>query len=192
MIETVVDASGLRRFSVEEYHRMATAGVFGRDERDERVELIRGVIRRMSPKGRRHIIAVSKATELFVLVLTGRARVYVHDPMTTERLWSEPEPDLCIVSSPDPQTYGTPEAKPVLVVEVSDSSLEYDQTAKASLYADAGIPEYWIVNLVNDVVEVYRDPGDGNYRSRTIAGREEAIRPLAWPELEIKTRDLLP
>ena len=70
MIETVVDASGLRRFSVEEYHRMATAGVFGRDER---VELMRGVIRRMSPKGRRHIIAVSKATELFVLALTGRA-----------------------------------------------------------------------------------------------------------------------
>ena len=88
MVESVIDPARLRRFSVEEYHRMGAAGVFGLNER---VELIRGVIRQMSPKGRRHIIAVSKATELFVLAVAGRARVYVQDPMASERLQSEPE-----------------------------------------------------------------------------------------------------
>ncbi len=189
MVESVIVPVGLRRFSVEEYHLMSAAGVF---ERNERVELVRGVIRQMSPKGRRHVIAVSKATELFVLALTGRARVYVQDPMTSERLHSEPEPDLCIVSNPDPQTYGTPEARPLLVVEVSDSSLDYDRTEKLSLYADAGIPEYWIVNLVDDVVEVFRDLAAGTYRSHTTAGCEDSIQPLAWPDLEIKISDLLP
>jgi len=104
----------------------------------------------------------------------------------------EPESDLCVVSSPDPQSYGTSDNEPLLVIEVSDSSLEYDRTAKVSLYADAGIPEYWIVNLVEDVMGVYRDPEDGNYRSRTIAGPDEATSPVAWPDLKIRSRELLP
>lgn len=185
----MLDAVGLRRFSVEEYHRMGEAGVFGPDER---VELIRGVVRQKSPKGRRHVIAVSKATELFVLGVAGRARVYVQDPMTSESLDSEPEPDLCVMSNPDPKSYRTPEATPLLVIEVADSSLEYDRSTKLSLYADAEVPEYWIVNLIEDVVEVYRKPHHGRYESKQVLKGEESVQTLAWPELEVKAEDLLP
>lgn len=189
MVPTVVDGVGLRRFSVEEYHRMGEAGVF---RPDERVELIRGVVRQMSPKGRRHVIAVSKANELFVLGVAGRARVYVQDPMTNEILDSEPEPDLCVMSNPDPQSYRTPETTPLLVIEVADSSLQYDRSTKLSLYADAGVPEYWIVNLIQDIVEVYRKPLQGNYESKQVLKGEQSVATLAWPELEVKAKDLLP
>lgn len=189
MVESVGEVVGLRRFSVAEYHRMAEAGVFGTGER---VELIRGVIRQMSPKGRRHIIAVSKANELLVIAVSGRGRVYVQDPLTSERLSSEPEPDLCVTSSPDPQAYGTEAAKPALVIEVADTSLEYDRAVKAPLYAEAGVPEYWIVNLVDGVVEVYRDPKNGRYGSRTVLKPGEKLQPLAWLDVTIDVNDLLP
>ena len=189
MVQTVLDALGLRKFSVEEYHRMGDAGVFGPEER---VELIRGVVRQMSPKGRRHVIAVSKATELFVLAVSGRARVYVQDPMTSDVLDSEPEPDLCVMSNPDPRSYRTPEATPLLVIEVADSSLQFDRSTKLSLYADAQIPEYWIVNLVEDVVEIYREPQQGRYGSRQVLKGEESVATLAWPDVKVKAKDLLP
>lgn len=189
MLASDIDASVLRRFTVEEYHRMAEAGVF---DPTERVELIRGVIRTMSPKGRRHVIAVSKAVETFVLGVVGRARVYVQDPMPSDALQSEPEPDLLIVSSPDPEAYGTAEATPLLVIEVADSSLEYDRNVKAPLYAEAGVPEYWLVNLVNDVLEVYREPEGKRYSSRITLRADDMVRPLAWADLEISVRDLLP
>lgn len=168
---------------------MGEAGVFGPDER---VELIQGVVRQMSPKGRRHVIAVSKANELFVLAVAGRARVYVQDPMTSEILDSEPEPDLCVMSNPDPQSYRTPEAIPLLVIEVADSSLQFDRSTKLSLYADAEIPEYWIVNLIEDVVEVYREPHQGRYASTQELRGEESVATLAWPDVEVKAKDLLP
>ena len=168
---------------------MGEAGVFGSEER---VELIRGVVRQMGPKGRRHVTAVSKANELFVLGVAGRARVYVQDPMTSEILDSEPEPDLCVMSNPDPQSYRTPGATPLLVIEVADSSLQYDRSAKLSLYVDARVPEYWIVNLVEDVVEVYREPHQGDYESKQVLKGEESVATLAWPELEVKAKDLLP
>ena len=189
MVEPIVAPDELRTFSVEEYHRMGEAGVFAPRER---VELIRGVVRMMSPKGRRHVIAVSKATELFVLALATRATVFVHAPMPVRALESEPEPDLYVVSNPDPQSYDTADAKTELVIEVADSSLEYDRTTKAALYAEAGVPEYWIVNVVDDVVEVHREPGARGYGSRTVAGRGGELRPLAWPDVVARVDELLP
>jgi len=189
MTELLIDGVGLRRFSVEEYHRMGEAGVFGPGER---VELIRGVIRKMSPKGKRHVIAVSKIIRSFVPRLASRAMVYVQDPLARKGWPSEPEPDFWVTANPDPLAYGTESAPAALIIEVSDSSLEYDRTVKAPLYAEAEVPEYWIVNLIDDVLEVLRDPQAGAYRSRTILRAEDRVAPLTWPDLDVSVRDLLP
>ena len=128
---------GQRTFTVEEYHRMGEAGVFGPDER---VELIWGVIREMSPKGRRHSVAVGLATNLFVRRLEGRAGVQIQDAITLAGIRSEPEPDIVVNSSPDLRKLRTEKSRPLLVIEVSDSSLRFDRDQKAQLYAKGRYP----------------------------------------------------
>ncbi len=184
----VLEDIPLRPFTVEEYHRMAEADIFAPDER---VELIRGGILGMSPKGRRHVLAVARADRLLQRSLQGRASVYIESPLLKEAWHSEPEPDLIVTSNPDIDAYG-PEASVVLVVEVADSSLEYDRTTKVSLYAEAEVPEYWIVNLVDDVLEIRRDPKDGTYLSLTTHRSGESVSPTAWPDLKIDVVELIP
>ncbi len=186
MLEVI---EGQRVFSLEEYHRMGEAGIFAPDER---VELISGVIRRMSPKGRRHSIAVALANRLFVTRLQGRASVQVQDSVTLEAVHSEPEPDLVVSSNPNVRELRSHLSPPILAVEVSESSLRFDRSVKADLYAAAGISEYWIVNLVEDVLEVYRDPREGAYATKFVLGRGGRIAPLAFPDLEVAVTDLLP
>jgi len=186
MVEVI---EGQRTFTVEEYHRMGEAGVF---EPDERVELIQGVIRKMSPKGRRHSVAVGLAMNLFVRRLEGRAGVQVQDAVTLTGARSEPEPDIVVNSSPDLRDLRTERSRPLLVIEVSDSSLRFDRDQKASLYAEANIPEYWIVNLVNDVLEVLRDPKDGAYQTKLVLEPTETVSPLAFSDLEIVVSELIP
>ncbi len=180
---------GQRTFTVEEYRRMGEAGVFAPGER---VELIRGVIREMSPKGRRHRIALGLANRLFVLRLEGRASVQIQDPLTLDDSTSEPEPDVVVNSSPDPRDVGTEKSKPLLAIEVADSSLRFDREVKARLYAESGIPEYWIVNLVDDVLEVHRDPEENGYRTRLVLKAHETVSPVSFPDLEIAVSDLIP
>jgi Uma2 family endonuclease len=188
MVE-VIESERLRRFTVEEYHLMAEAGVFAPDER---VELIRGVIREMTPKGRRHAVAVAKAIQVFAVKLSGRATVFVQDPLMKEGLDSEPEPDVVLISNPDPESYGTEQSLPLLVIEIADSSLKYDRFTKAAIYAEAEIPEYWIVNLVDDVLEVFLQPLDGVYQSQTHLRAGQRIAPEAWPDVEIDVDQLIP
>ena len=180
---------GQRTFSVEEYHRMGEAGVFGPDER---VELIWGVVREMSPKGRRHSVAVGLAMNLFVRRLEGKAGVQIQDAVTLAGIRSEPEPDIVVNSSPDLRQLRTEKSRPLLVIEVSDSSLRFDRDQKAQLYAKGGIPEYWIVNLVNDVLEVFRDPKDGAYQTKLVLKPTETISPLSFSDVEIAVSDLIP
>jgi Uma2 family endonuclease len=127
-----------RRFTVEEYHRMAETGILGPDER---VELVRGVIRRMSPKNRAHVIATELIGGLLREALKGRASVYQEAPHVAEKIDSELEPDLMVCSNPEPTSYGTTRTKALLVIEVAESSLGYDLGEKAAIYADAGVPE---------------------------------------------------
>jgi len=180
---------GLRRFTVEEYHRMAEAGVFGPEER---VELIRGVIRQMSPKGRNHNIAVSKGGRLFNRHLGDRAGVHVQNSLMIPGWHSEPEPDIQVTASQDLDLVGTGADCVLLLVEVADSSLAYDRTEKAALYAEAGIPEYWIVNLIDGALEVHRKPVENVYRERMKLEPGTRVSPISWPELEIDIADLLP
>ncbi len=118
--------------------------------------------------------------------------------MKEARLHSEPEPDFSIYSNPDPYAYGSESSSPLLIIieiaiiEIADSLLEYDRTMKASLYADIQVPEYWIINLVENVLEVYRDPGVGQFQSRSVLKTGDKIKPLQWSDLEIEVGELIP
>jgi Uma2 family endonuclease len=177
----------LRLWTREEYERLVEQGFF---DPEERLELVDGVIREMSPQSRRHargVLLIHSA--LSPLFLEG-FHFQIQMPMALG-YDSEPEPDLAVIpgSSED-----YPDAHPstaVLVVEVADSSLLRDRN-KASLYARAGIPEYWLENLVDGCLEVYREPKDGAYTSRTILRAGDSVSPLARPEAKIPVASLFP
>ena len=183
------EATGVRRFTVDEYHRMVDAGIL---REDDRVELIYGVIREMSPKNRPHIVAATRVLRVFDRGLAGRAGVYVEAPLGLVKLDSEPEPDIVVSDDPDVESYGTESFRPLLVIEVADSSLRYDLSLKSELYAKAGIPEYWVVDLPNRVLVVFRDPEDGSYQKRTTHEPGSRIAPVSWPDFEIDVDSLFP
>ena len=151
-----------RRFSVDEYYRMAEAGIL---HEDDRVELLDGEIIEMTPIGSLHAACVDRLNRIFVSACGDRAIVRVQNPvrLSTD---SEPEPDLAILR-PRADDYARAHPGPadvLLVIEVADSSLEYDRGRKAQAYARSGIPELWIVDLASEVVFVCRDPGARFYR----------------------------
>jgi Uma2 family endonuclease len=178
-----------RRFTVDEYHRMAETGILAPDER---VELIRGVIRRMSPKNRAHVIAAALVHDVLRDALKGLASVYPEAPLEAEEIDSEPQPDLMVCSNPDTRAHGTARTRPVLIVEIADCSVEYDLKEKATLYATARIPEYWVVNLVDRVLEVFREPAHGVYETHLRLRPAERVSPEAWPDKALDVSSLLP
>lgn len=176
------------RFDVEEYHRMLEVGLLSEDDR---VELIGGEIIDMTPVGKRHLACVVTLTHLLVQTAGDRYFVSVQNPIRLGRR-EEPQPDLSLLKTrPDPDVEGPPPGDDVLlVIEVSDTSLAYDKNVKLPLYAKAGIPEVWIVDLPARKVEVYADPAFGGYRSFREAGpgghvRSETVEGLALPVDEV-------
>ena len=164
-----------RRFTVDEYHRMGEGGVFGEDDR---VELLDGHIYDMSPIGSEHAACVDRLTKLFVLHADENAIVRVQSPVRLSEA-SEPEPDLALLAPRD-DNYASRQPSPddvLLVVEVADTSLPFDREVKQSLYAQAGIPELWIVNLEADWIEVYRTPQDMEYTAEQRYERDQSISP---------------
>ncbi len=97
-----------------------------------------------------------------------------------------------VCSNPDPRAYGTARTRPLLIVEIADSSVEYDLREKASLYATARIPEYWVVNSVDRVLEVFREPAHGVYERRLRLRPSERVSPEAWPAKDLEVSLLLP
>ena len=167
---------------------MAETGIF---KPDERVELIRGVVRRKSPKNYAHVVAATKLHQRLMKSLAGRASVFKEDPLKLVRLDSEPEPDI-LATSPHIEDYGKESSRPVLVVEVAASSLRYDLNAKAPLYAEAGVPEYWVLNLVDRELVVFRSPHEGDYRERATYRSGDRVAPEAWPDVVIEVSELFP
>jgi Uma2 family endonuclease len=150
------------RFTLEDYDRMAAAGILAEDSR---VELINGEIVDMAPLGWRHIAQHARLTALFNRRLGDRAIVWPQGALRI-RPDSVPQPDL-IVLRPRADEYrdGGPRPEDVLlVVEISDTSLSFDRTEKMRLYARAGVPEFWVVDIEGYALEVYRDPADDGYR----------------------------
>ena len=178
-----------RRFTVDEYHRMAETGILGPQDR---VELIEGEIVEMSPIGEKHAVAVDSLNAVFVVKTVGRATVRVQGPIRLNRR-SEPQPDLSILH-PDKERYSTGHPGPAdvfLVIEVSDTTLEFDRETKIPAYARAGIRESWLVNLVAGYVEVFRRPGPNGYGDVQIIGRGKTVSPEAFPDVVIRVDDIL-
>jgi Uma2 family endonuclease len=186
VISTVASPrSQLRRFTRTEYDRLIALGFFRR----ERIELIHGTIVKMSPIGPPHRVVVDRLTRHLVPRLIDRALVSIQQPFAA---WdeSEPEPDVSVVPLGDYSVDHPGQA--LLIIEVADSSLDEDRETKAPLYAASGVPEYWIVNLVEKVVEIYTDPADGRYRNSRRARSRETVAPGAFPDVVMSVADLLP
>lgn len=183
-----------RKFTVEEYARMGEAGVFGWNER---VELIEGEIIPVSPQNRRHASRTARLTTWFVTEFGKTHEIRVQLPLTLGS-HSEPEPDFALVrfevADGAPRHPGSAD----LVLEIADSSLAFDRNEKASLYAKAGIAEYWVLNLVNSRLEVRRGPAENDelaygwgYSSLTILAPGQVVSPLFAVEVIFPVSDLL-
>ncbi len=182
------DAVQTRRWSREEYDRMVGEGFFGPEER---LELVNGEIVQMTPQGSAHAAAVSLVQEALNAAFGTGYTVRVQMPLAVDPS-SEPEPDVAIVrGSPRDYKARHPETA-VLVVEVADTTLSYDRERKARLYASAGIPEYWVLNLLNRCLEIHRSPAPGSYEDRRLLGPGETVTPLASPQSPVAIDDLLP
>ena len=187
----------LRRFTLEEYHQLIDIGFFNENER---VELVEGILVYMSPNNPPHIRTVIRLGNAFNF-LNARAdlEVRAQGPVTIPELMTEPEPDLVISreSGSDLDERHPYPTEILLVMEVSDSSLTYDRSLKGAIYAQAGIGEYWIWNLVDGLLEVYRDPqtpvsGEAAYQTKLTYHRGESVAPLAFADLEVAVDDILP
>lgn len=177
-----------RRLTVDEYQRMGQAGIL---HEDERVELIEGDIVEMAPIGPAHMGTVATLTRLFGRLVGDRALVWIQNAIRLGR-HIEPQPDVVLLR-PRRDNYRTlvPGADDVLLlIEVADSSLAYDRDVKLLLYAAAGIPDVWIVDLQHEVVILCRDPFDGRYQNMTSHGRGSTLSPLAFPDLAIGWADV--
>jgi len=178
-----------RLFTVDEYERMVEAGIL---TENDRVELVDGEIVNMAAKGSHHSACLNRIMDLFYRFARPKAIVRVQDPVRLSD-YSEPEPDLALVRLRD-DLYENAHPRPddvYLLVEVSDSTLAYDRGVKLDIYARAGIKEVWIVNLPNEVIEVYARPGGGNYRDMREARRGEAIEVRELPGLAFGVNDIL-
>lgn len=180
-----------RLFTRDEYYAMAEAGILGPEDR---VELIEGEIYRMTPIGNRHALCVTLLNDRFS-VLAAREQVSV-SPQNPVHLndFSEPQPDLALIER---RQAGLSRSHPLpgeiyLVVEVAESSFEYDQRRKVPLYARNGISEVWLVDLARNVLEVYREPARDGNRSVQRLRSGDRVAPQAFPDFVIAVESILP
>ncbi len=185
-MRAMVDLSGepRRRLARTEYERLVDAGSF----EGERVELLYGEILEMAPTGPDHDATVDRLNELLVLRLAGRARVRTQGSFAVGN-HSEPVPDLVVLERRDYDDAHPTSAH--LVIEVARTSLRRDRGPKSALYAEAGIPEYWVVNLVDGIVEVHTEIVSGAYARVTPYRRGESIRLVAFEGVAVAVEDFL-
>ena len=178
--------SSVAHFSLAQYELMAEAGVFDGNLR-QRVELIRGEIREMTPIGIGHAAVVDRLSRWSIENLPAeRAWVRIQGTLTVPALESAPEPDvLWLVPKDYSQGHPGPEDV-LLLIEVAESSLAEDTGEKAQLYAEAAIADYWVVNLLEDCVEIFRNPGPSGYQTHETRRGDEESRPLVFPDLVLK------
>jgi Uma2 family endonuclease len=177
------------RLNVSQYHQMSEAGIFSENDK---VELINGEILEMSPIGRRHTACVNRLNSVFSQLLGKKVIIAVQNPITLNNL-SEPQPDIALLK-PRADFYesGHPQPQDVfLLIEVADSSLEYDRDVKIPLYASSGITEVWLVDIYEQVIIVYRYPSENGYSDIQKLSRGEKMSIQAFPEVNLVVDDIL-
>lgn len=175
--------------NLEEWQKMGEAGIF---PPSCRIELINGEILDMAPIGFNHSGHLNRITNLLTILVTGKAIVSVQNPLQLGEL-SEPEPDFMLLK-PNDDFYSSrhPNSNDVLLlIEVSDSSLKFDQTEKLHLYALHGIPEYWLLNLNQNVLEVYRKPNGDVYAEKTTLQSGDSVTLTQLPDITLQIATIL-
>jgi Uma2 family endonuclease len=177
------------------YHRLSEVGLL---TEDDPIELIEGELVRMAARNPPHSVAVAVASEVLREVFRLGYHIRGQDALGLGDR-SEPEPDIAVVAG-SPRDYRVEHPRTAaLVVEVADTSLRYDRTRKSSLYARFDLPEFWIINLQERVLEVYREPAEdrtahygASYTRRFIVEADGIVAPLAAPNRQVRVGDLLP
>jgi Uma2 family endonuclease len=177
-----------RLFTAEQYFQMIATGIL---TKDDHVELLEGEILEMTPIGLGHAACTANLLRILILGIDGRGIVWSSGTIhLSDR--SAPQPDLAVLR-PNPRKYRDAYPAPedvLLLVEISDSSLRRDRELKLPLYARARIQEYWIVDVQDEVVDVYTSPTSLNYASARIFRRGEFVSPAAFPNLAIAVDDI--
>ena len=176
-----------RLISITEYYKMAEVGIL---QPDDKIELINGQIIKKNPSGSQHSGYLHILNELFRDALGKKVHLNIQRPVRLST-FSEPEPDLLVLKRrKDHYLTRLPRPQDVfLIVEVADTTLEKDRKVKAPLYANAEIPEYWILNVAEKQLEIYRQPKDGKYQYQTIIKGGGIATFLAF-EVAIKASDV--
>ncbi|RUT08352.1 hypothetical protein DSM106972_015200 [Dulcicalothrix desertica PCC 7102] len=189
-MQSIETTFNLRLWTVKEYHRMAETGII---DNSERVELLEGKVIWKSAKGTAHTCAVGRIDKLLQRRLGDRAWISVQDPVALSKN-SEPEPDIAVVKI-DPLDYAdhhpTPE-EVYLIIEVADSSLKFDCETKGKAYAKANIADYWVLDVIDRELYVYRQPTQEGYKSKIVLSEDKTISPLHFPDLVVNVCDILP
>jgi Uma2 family endonuclease len=176
-------------FTVDEYHRMSEAGILSEADR---VELIEGEIIKMSPIGKQHAACVKRLNAILSRKAGDAAIISVQDPIRLDD-YSEPQPDVALLR-PREDFYSRelPGAEDVLlIIEVADTSVEYDRSVKLPLYAKANISETWLANIKEDRIEAYSQPVNGIYQNGRLVKRGESLSPESLPDLTIAVEEIL-
>lgn len=176
------------KFTLEAYHRLGEMGFFGEDDR---IELLEGEIIEMTPIGLRHAACVKRLNALLSHQVGTRGILSIQDPLRVSD--SELLPDIAILCYRD-DFYATQAATAedaLLIIEVADSSLHYDQTVKAPLYAQGGVPELWVIDLNDDLIWVYLEPSDKGYLSIKAHQRGDSITPQAFEDIQFNVKDIV-
>jgi Uma2 family endonuclease len=178
-----------RLFTLQEYHLMGESGIFGEDDR---IELIEGEIVQMTAIGTRHASSVKRLIAVFSDLERRKAIIGAQDPIQlTER--TEPQPDVVLLQ-PRADYYATAHPVPsevLLLVEVADSTVDNDRNIKVPIYARSLIQEVWLVDLVENCLEVYRQPGPNGYSLMLKFWCGQQVAPLAFPEFEVSVDFIL-
>lgn len=184
----------LRSWKRVEYERLVQLGVFANDP----IELIGGQLVVAEPQSAYHASAIRKADYALRAVLAPGWIVSIQSPITLDDE-SEPEPDLAVVGGRPGDYIDAHPTRPALVIEVAESSVPFDRQHKGSLYARAGLEDYWILNLIDRVLEVYRDPDADpsaaygwRYRSVVTLAPPAVVVPVAFTGVQLAVEDLLP
>ena len=178
-----------RTLTVDDYHKLGDAGIL---RPEDRVELIEGEMIEMAPIGARHVAMVNKLCALLVAAVGKNAIVSVQNPIILPPR-NEPQPDLAILK-PRADYYESqlPNAQDVLLlIEVADSTLEYDRDAKIPTYAQHDISEVWLINLQTNSLSIFLDPAPKGYRRLLTPQRGERIAPHLLPNIELAVTEIL-
>lgn len=189
-MKTVTEKSlSVHRFTVKEYHRLGELGIL---HEDDRIELLEGRIIDMTPIGSKHASVVNRLNNMLIEKMRGMVIVSIQNPVDLNE-YSEPEPDITILK-PRQDFYSINHPWPediLFIIEVADTSLDYDRSVKIPLYAKASIQEVWLVNLIENIVEIYYEPSLEDYGFIMKRRHDQTMSPKSFPDVIFSADEVL-